>query len=1834
MRRRRSFYLQDRKEGNPWITRLPFPVHVVERVETIDHLTGNRFVSLYRYRHGYFDGEEREFRGFGYVEQTDTEAYAELAKGNLFAVGSNEEESSHVPPVQTRSWFHTGAFIDREHLSQLFAEEYYKGDAQAVLLPDTILPAGLSAQEEREACRALKGSVLRQEVYALDGTDEAEHPYTVTESNYEIRQVQPRQDGQYGVFFVHPRESLAYHYERHPEDPRVAHQMTLEVDGFGNGLKSAAIAYPRRHPAYPEQGQTFITHTENRVTNKSGEPDWYRIGLPIETCTYEITGLAATISPTFTPFTLEHIREQLATAEPLPYEVFARDGVEKRLMEQARTYYRPNDQADSLDPDRLPLGDVDSLALPGESFNLAFTPGLLHGILGEKLSPSDLATLLGDEGRYRQLEEGIDAPWWIPSGRQAFVPEQFYLPDRMQDPFGEDYIFEYDDYSLLVTRTEDPLKKEVTVVNNYRVMQPEKITDPNGNQAEVAFDTLGLVAGTAVMGKGEEPDEGDSLKRFNPDLDESQIKDFLTDPLGTAAGLLGTATTRIIYDLERYQHTGQPAVAATLARETHVSDLDAESDEVSKVQVSFLYSDGFGRELQTKIQAEPGDAPVRGDDGVLKCNENLKHTDPRWVGTGRTIYNNKGKPVKQYEPFFSPTHGYESEPGLVECGVTPILFYDPLERVVATLHPNKTYEKVVFDPWQQTTWDVNDTLTETTREDPTEDKDVGTYFKVLNAEEYLPTWYTRYSNGSAVERDAAKKAANHAGTPSVAHLDTLGRPFLTIAHNGWNDAGEAQLYETRVEQDIEGQSLAITDARNNPVMVNTLEAEGQRLRTYDLLGNGLYSHSSDAGERWMLNNLAGNPIRGWDSRGHTLRYTYDRLQRPVGLYVQGGDLTTEILAEATIYGEQVPNAAERNLRGQVYQVFDAAGVVTSVAYDFKGNLLRGHRRLAREYRQRMDWNQPELDLESLIEGVTKINIADLEGAIKPYLEASPQYSGRDAIATTEPEQFTTATTYDALNRPIEITSPDGSVTKPTYNEANLLEGMAVQKRGAAETTTLVTNIDYDAKGQRTQIEYGNGVSTTYTYDPDTFRLTKLLTLRDTTHRQRKLQDLQYTYDPAGNITRIRDEAQPEIYFRNQVVTAQSDYTYDALYQLIAATGREHLGQTAGGERQAPQPGSHTDVPRVNLAHPGNGQAMGRYRQEYVYDAVGNILEMVHRSTDAEHQGWRRCYQYAMDSNRLLSTGYGSEELACPEENRYGQGSVYAQKYRYDAHGNMATMPHLPKMQWDFEDQLMASAQQIYEDGTPETTYYVYDAGGQRVRKVTERSADEGKTPTRMKERIYLGGFEIYREYNGKGEKVVSERETLHGMDDQQQIALIETKTFEDKDGEILAAQKPLIRYQLGNHLGSAAVEVDNDGKVITYEEYYPYGNTAYQAVVNSIEVSLKRYRYTGKERDQESGLYYYGARYYAAWLGRWVSCDPLLLTDGANFYQYTRDNPIILIDISGTKSSIYGDKKINKENHEDSINDNFWKDNPNITFDKESKLFFYTDPNTNGTWIGHNGKWIAYIPMETTVIKGINLKKFSEELHSKSKTAQCLAGLATGGAAGAAPGGFMLGIVAEDLDFFDALPRSFRMCYGLGEMNAGIAQMLVGGVGEGIGFLLDASGPGAAIGIPINLASAALITEGVADIGVGGGIFLSAFSDEDSTVESQSSSASESLEAQNSSTSENNGSPSTKEEIPKSVRDPDYWTKRRKNFYEAGSLAEGDAKAIFDKVRAEKRAAGTEWGQHDTRHEAAKRILNLIERARKEGSVTEYIDKLKEIRNNYLRKKDVHPGGYRKGGRR
>src|SRR5262249_49850682 len=143
--------------------------------------------------------------------------------------------------------------------------------------------------------------------------------------------------------------------------------------------------------------------------------------------------------------------------------------------------------------------------------------------------------------------------------------------------------------------------------NDYRVLQPKLVIDPNGNRSEDAFDALGMVVGTAAMGK-EGENKGDSLAGFNADLDEATILAHIRNPLEDPHAVMQDATTRLVYDLFAYQRSRkdpqpQPAVVYTLTRETHTTDLT--QGEKTKVQHSFSYSDGFVREIQKKIQAEP-----------------------------------------------------------------------------------------------------------------------------------------------------------------------------------------------------------------------------------------------------------------------------------------------------------------------------------------------------------------------------------------------------------------------------------------------------------------------------------------------------------------------------------------------------------------------------------------------------------------------------------------------------------------------------------------------------------------------------------------------------------------------------------------------------------------------------------------------------------------------------------------------------------------------------------------------------------------------------------------------------------------------------------------------------------------------------------------------------------------------------------------------------------------------------------------------------------------------------------------------------------------------------
>ena len=393
-----------------------------------------------------------------------------------------------------------------------------------------------------------------------------------------------------------------------------------------------------------------------------------------------------------------------------------------------------------------------------------------------------------------------------------------------------------------------------------------------------------------------------------------------------------------------------------------------------------------------------------------------------------------------------------------------------------------------------------------------------------------------------------------------------------------------------------------------------------------------------------------------------------------------------------------------------------------------------------------------------------------------------------------------------------------------------------------------------------------------------------------------LQDLRYVFDPVGNVSHVQDDAdlQNVVYFKNKRVEPSADFTYDAVYQLIGALGREHLGQN-GGVPNAPAPQSYNDWGNINLPHPNDGNAMGTYAESFAYDAVGNLQLLKHAGSDPANPGWNRSYAYnetsllegARQGNRLSATTVGG---VTETYSTAGNG--------YDAHGNMLRMPQLQALQWDFKDRLQVSQRQAVNasdtDGTQhqgERTYYLYDEAGNRVAKATESSLG-----VLVKMRIYLDGFELYREF-GTNPAPTLERQSLHATDGTRRISLIEMRTVGNDGTPAL-----LGRSQFTNLIGSACLELDDGAQVISYEEYYPFGSTAYQAVSGSLSPAAKRYRFTGKERDEESGLDYHGARYYAAWLGRWISADPAGLVDGTNLYRYARNAPTRLLDPGGTQS--------------------------------------------------------------------------------------------------------------------------------------------------------------------------------------------------------------------------------------------------------------------------------------------------------------------------------------------
>ena len=436
---------------------------------------------------------------------------------------------TNQPPVKTITWYHTGAALDRQRILSHFAHEYFparhsfSGGFQEKPLPEPELPADLSADEWREALRACKGMVLRQEVYELDVDDLAppipkQTPvriYSAATHNCHIQRLQRRGVNRHAVFLVTESEALTYQYELAlpsgatalTPDPRIAHTLNLRHDEYGNPQQSVAIGYPRLGTSLPPglpadtrrdgligavQSELHIAYSETRYTSDVVLPArvppsanavrHHRLRLPCEVKTYEISGL--TRLPRGAYYQIAELRRhalcedsayppivpagQTAIAmTPLQYHQQPLSATpHRRIVEHARTLFFADDLNSHRD-----FGQHGPLALPYENYKLALTKNLLDRVLADS---DPLSTRLSTA--YAALNAQAN----------GYPVSGYYKGDQL---FPRD------------TTTSTPLNEQYWVASGragfasdaaLHFYLPEEYTDPFGNKTTLQYDPRDL----------------------------------------------------------------------------------------------------------------------------------------------------------------------------------------------------------------------------------------------------------------------------------------------------------------------------------------------------------------------------------------------------------------------------------------------------------------------------------------------------------------------------------------------------------------------------------------------------------------------------------------------------------------------------------------------------------------------------------------------------------------------------------------------------------------------------------------------------------------------------------------------------------------------------------------------------------------------------------------------------------------------------------------------------------------------------------------------------------------------------------------------------------------------------------------------------------------------------------------------------------------------------------------------------------------------------------------------------------------------------------------------
>ncbi len=681
------------------------------------------------------------------------------------------------------------------------------------------------------------------------------------------------------------------------------------------------------------------------------------------------------------------------------------------------------------------------------------------------------------------------------------------------------------------------------------------------------------------------------------------------------------------------------------------------------------------------------------------------------------------------------------------------------------------------------------------------------------------------------------------GTPVVSVHDNRGLTVRTLDWNREQVSDPLRLLVTHSQVDDASRTVAQRDPRLFTAWRSGSTAANLHI-TPSLAGQVLRRESSDSGTQIALFDAAGRPVWSRDGRGTVQTLAYDELGRPESGSEQLSGSDDIRVSWRSEYGDSGPaddGSQGNNLRGVCVAQYDGGGLTELTSVALGGAALSQGQRFLVSAEDLPDWPEDKTARETLLEATV----------------------------------YTTTTTTDARGATLSQTDAKGHTQARRYDVSGNVRCQTVTPSGG-DRQTLLERVTWSAAGQVLTERAGNGMTTTCGYDPQNQWLSTINAQRtDNT----LLQALSYGYDYTGNVTSVTDGKVTTGYYRNQTTNGTRTFTYDALYQLLSATGRENAGNTGM---------QYSSLPVL-----ADGSQYVSYTRSYHYDDSGNLSTLTH----AGAANFTRTMTTESTSNRSVQQNDGGPQT--PDEVAGW----------FDGNGNLlqlqASASGTDGLAWDGSSNLQSVTLVSRSSGDNDREVYQY-SGSERVRKQTRTLVNSDAGLWDVDEVRYLPGLELRRRWQETADGDSPPSEELHVMTSQAGRAGIRVLHWET--GRPDGINNNQVRWSVDDNIGSLALELDSGSQLISREEYYPFGGTAVWAGRSEVEASYKTVRYSGKERDS-TGLYYYGHRYYAPWLCRWVSADPAHEVDGLNLFRMVRNNPVTLRDDDGRQPTASSSKE-------------------------------------------------------------------------------------------------------------------------------------------------------------------------------------------------------------------------------------------------------------------------------------------------------------------------------------